>query len=183
MGIRIVIDYTGGLTALEQDRVAAIRHVIHEYANFVSSAEMVLSGLDIDGIPFKPPINTHVSHAFYLNCRKLADFFQNRRGGNDDIVAEHYAPGFSALLPVCDDWRGPMNKQLTHVTYAREKGGREIDGTASRALYAELKRTWREFRAKLVGGIYEAPFNEQLAIRKEPYPDGHPSEFRTYDLE
>ena len=52
-------------------RVLAIHHVVHEYASLESSAEMVLSGEDIYGNVFEPPINTHVSHAFYLNCRKL----------------------------------------------------------------------------------------------------------------
>src|ERR1017187_5971582 len=103
------------MTALEEKRFKAIVHVVHEYANFVSSAEMVLTGCDVDGVPFKPPINTHVSHAFYLNCRKLADFFQNKRGKDrDDITANFYVPGFKAELPVCENWRIPMNKQLAH---------------------------------------------------------------------
>jgi hypothetical protein len=79
---------------------------------------MVLSGQDIEGTAFKPPINTHVSHAFYLNCRKLADFFQDKRGPEkDDIAAEDYVPGFSPRLPISDNWRVPINKQLAHVTY------------------------------------------------------------------
>ena len=35
------------MTALEQQRFSAIVHVVHEYANFVSSAEMVLSGAPV----------------------------------------------------------------------------------------------------------------------------------------
>ena len=49
------------MTALEQQRFNAIVHVVHEYANFVSSADMVLSGYGIDSMPFKPPINTQAS--------------------------------------------------------------------------------------------------------------------------
>ena len=172
------------MTALEQQRFKAIVHVVHEYANFVSSAGMVLSGCDIDGVPFKPPINTHVSHAFYLNCRKLADFFQNKLGnGKDDIMAEHYAPGFYAALPVSTDWRLPMNKQLAHVTYARDTSAREIDRSACEALYKELKDTWRAFRKELVGGLYEAEFKNQVRRRREPHPNGLLSEFRFYDLD
>jgi hypothetical protein len=173
------------MTALEQQRCTAIVHVVHEYANFVSSAEMVLSGCDIDGAPFKPPINTHISHAFYMNCRKLADLFQNRRGppDKDDIVAEHYLTGFYAALPISTNWRLPMNKQLAHVTYARDTRAREIDRAACEALYGELKDTWREFRKGLVGGLYEAEFKNQVRKRREPDQNGRLSEFRFYDLD
>ena len=172
------------MTALEQKRFDAIVHVIHEYANFVSSAEMVLSGCDIDGAYFKPPINTHVGHAFYLNCRKLADFFQNRQGSDhDDIMAKEYVPTFHANLTVCDIWRIPMNKQLAHVTYYRDSKANEIDSPACMALYTELKGTWRQFRQGLRGGLFEAEFSNQIAKRKAPYPNGQLSEFRSYDLD
>jgi hypothetical protein len=145
---------------------------------------MVLSGCDIDGVPFKPPINTHISHAFYLNCRKLADLFQNKLGPDkDDITAEHYLPGFYVPLPVFTNWRVLMNKQLAHVTYARDKSAREIDRSACEALYKELKDAWREFRKGLVGGLYEAEFKNQARKRTEPYPNGRLSEFRFYDLD
>lgn len=102
------------MTDLEQHRLSVIVHVVHEYANFVSSAEMLLSGCDIDGVPFKPPINTHISHAFYLNCRKLADLFQNKVGPDkDDIMSEHYVPGFYAPLQ-------PTTRQTTSVAPRRQ---------------------------------------------------------------
>jgi len=178
--------YAEDLADLEKRRLGGILHVVHEYANFVSSAETVLSGCDIDGVVFKPPINTHISHAFYLNCRKLTDLFQNRLGPDkDDIVAEHYVPGFKYPLPVCENWRVPMNKQLAHVTYTRDrdKGGREIGRSACEALYKELKNAWGEFRRSLAGGPYEAEFANQIRSRKEPYPDGRLPEFRFYDLD
>ena len=88
------------MTAKQKKRLEAIHHVVHDYANFVSSAEMVLTGKDIDGNFLKPPINTHVSHAFYLNCRKLADFFLNLSRQGDNIIAKNYVKGFSAALRV-----------------------------------------------------------------------------------
>jgi hypothetical protein len=147
------------MTALEQKRLAAIVHIVHEYANFVSSAEMVLSGCDTDGVPLRPPINTHVSHAFYLNCRKRADLFQNKLGpDNDDVVAEHYVPGFHTSLPFCDAWRVPMNAQLAHVTHYRDIGSRGIDRAACKALYNELRDACRSFRNRLHGTRQTGPF-------------------------
>jgi hypothetical protein len=133
-------------------------------------------------MPFKPPINTHVSHAFYFDCRKLADMFQNRLGPDrDDIAAEHYAPGFYAPLPVVTTWRVPTNKQLAHVSYARDKSAREIDRPACGELFKELRETWRQLRKALVGGLYEAEFKYQIRRRMAPQPDGRSSEFRFYD--
>jgi len=61
-----------------QQRFSSIVHIVHEYANFVSSSEMVLSGRDVDGVPFKPPINTHVSHAFTWIAESLLICFRIR---------------------------------------------------------------------------------------------------------
>lgn len=161
----------------------AITHIVHEYANFVSSAEMVMSGCDIQGVPFRPPINTHVSHAFYLNCRKLADFFESHGSDPDDVKVSHYAAKFCAALPVLTEWRKPVNKQLAHITYSRDDGAREIDQEACEALYKELKEAWREFRKSLRGSPYEAEFDSQVRAKKAAYPNGEPSEFRFYDLD
>ncbi len=101
-------------------QILAIHHIVHEYANFVSSAETTIHGKDVDGQFVKPPLNTHVSHAFYINCRKLADFFQNRSAqAPDDIVAMHFVSGYVAELPVSDRWRQRINRQLAHLSYAR----------------------------------------------------------------
>ena len=166
----------------EQARLLAIHHIVHEYANFVSSAEMVLTGKDVDGKHFKPPINTHVSHAFYLNCRKLADFFQTRTGAKDDVLAKHFVSGFTAKLPVCDEWRTAINRQLAHISYRRDVDSREITRDAQQALYDELRGIWREFRSQLPQS-YVAEFTRQLRQRKEPYLNGAPSEFESYDLD
>jgi hypothetical protein len=171
------------MTAEEKSRLDAIRHIVHEYANFISSAEMVLTGLDIYGKQFEPPLNTHVSHAFYLNCRKQSDFFQNvpsRQG--DNIMAQHFVPGFSITLQVSDDWRDPINKQLTHTTYTRETNPREIKKPIQQALYDELKAAWKKFR-DLLPEPYRAEFARRLQERKDPHLDGQPSEFRFYSLD
>lgn len=166
----------------EHARLLAIRHIVHEYANFVSSAEMVLTGRDVEGKYFKPPINTLVSHAFYLNCRKLADFFQNRTIAKDDVLAKHFVSDFTAKLPVCEEWRTPINRQLAHISYRRDVDSREITRDAQQALYDELKRTWRELRSQLPQS-FAAEFDRQLRERDEPYPNGGPSEFESYDLD
>lgn len=171
------------MTAEERRLRQAIRHVVHEYANFVSSAEMTLTGRDIDGNYFAPPINTHVSHAFYLNCRKLADFFLNIQSRErDNVLANHYVSGYRKQLNVHSRWRKRINKQLAHLTYARDGGPREIKARTQRLLYAEMKKTWSAFRWKLPK-LYAAEFVRQVQKRQAPDRTGKPSEFRFYDLD
>jgi hypothetical protein len=174
---------SNALTSLERKRSKAIVHIVHEYANFVSSAEMVLTGRNTDGTLIKPPVNTHISHAFYLNCRKLADFFLNRKQSDDDILAEHYVEGFKIDLPKFDTLRQAMNKQLAHMTYHRDVNPRMISHNDCKALYAELRKAWGNFRKQLAGSLYEAEFSEQITRRKVPHVAGTPSEFENYDLD
>jgi len=138
---------------------------------------MTTHGTDIGGNLFKAPINTHVSHAFYLNCRKLADFFQNKKLGNDDVVAMHFVVGYSARLPVADEWRIPINKQLAHITYSRDVDSVEITRSAQEALYSELREAWRDFRRRLPE-VYSLAFTKEVNEKKHPE-----SEFRNYDLD
>lgn len=167
----------------ETPQILAIHHIVHEYANFVASAEMAIRGRDCDGRGFEPSINTHVSHAFYLNCRKLADFFQNRTERNaDDVVAMHFAVGYFAKLPVNDRWRKAINKQLAHVTYSRDISPEEITAEAQLALYDELKSEWRRFRAALPD-VYASEFARKVVERKSRSPQGERSEFENCDLD
>jgi len=160
----------------------AIAHVVHEYANFVSSAEMVLKGKDINGATIAPPLNTHVSHAFYMNCRKMADFLQNKcEKPGDDVVALHFAVGYRAVLPKFDECRVHINKQLAHVTYTRDV--ETVDLTSKcKGLYDEIRRAWQEFRGQLPT-CYARDFEREVLGRKAPNSSGDPSEFRSYDLD
>jgi hypothetical protein len=74
---------------------------------------------------------------FLLNCRKMADFFgEGSQAG--DVIADHYVPGFTFPLPKCELWRDPVNKQLAHITYARDENPREIRPQANQDMYDEL---------------------------------------------
>jgi hypothetical protein len=142
---------------------------------------MVLTGLDIDGKYFTPPINTHVSHAFYLNCRKLADFFQNRKQ-TEDVKAEHFVPGYEARLPVFSRWRTRIDQQLAHVTYKRDIRSRELKSRTQDLLYKELRTAWRGFRQRLPK-LYGDQFVKKVKQKKAPNRKGVPSGFRSYDLD
>jgi hypothetical protein len=61
-------------TQQEKTRLDAVHHVVHDYANFVSLAEMVITGQD-HGKHFHPRINSPMFQASLLNCRNVADLF------------------------------------------------------------------------------------------------------------
>jgi hypothetical protein len=157
----------------------AIHHVVHDYANFASSAKMRRKGKDSRGNELVPPVNTHVGHAFYLNCRKMADFLQNKKSGqNDDVLAEHYLPGFKPCLPVYDRLRVTLNKQLTHVTYARISDPHDIQRAECKQMEVEIRSEWRRFLLKLkkMNQGFADEFERNLTERKN-------SEFGHCDLD
>jgi hypothetical protein len=140
---------------------------------------MVISGQHLHQ-RFDPPVNSHVFHAFLLNLRKVADFLgRSSHGkrlvnGKDDIVADHYVPGFVAPLPHCDAWRDPVNKQLAHLTYTRDHGAKEITKQASQEMCDELTHAWKDFQDKL-----QEPFRSKF---HQEITDKLATEFRELDL-
>jgi hypothetical protein len=159
----------------EKVRLDTVHHIVHDYANFVSSAEMQRTGLHM-GQYFKPPINTHIFHAFLLNCRKMADFLSCKRNKEDDVIAEDYVSEFRVSLPNCERWRDPVHKQLQHLTYTRDTNPREITSQACIEMYNELKQAWKGFRSFL-SNPFADKFAQEITDKLKPE-----SEFKDLDL-
>lgn len=79
------IKISGGVLNWDAMLLGGIQHVVHEYANFVLSAKMRKTG-EHRGTPLEPPINTHIAHAFLLNCRKMACFFAGPPADNPNLA-------------------------------------------------------------------------------------------------
>jgi len=94
---------------------AAIEHVVYEYANLMCAGFYSIHG--------DASWRTNADDAFLLGYRKLGDFLMNdypRK--DDDILALDYLPAGTPrtwYLPTWEGWRPHMNKQLTHIAYAR----------------------------------------------------------------
>jgi hypothetical protein len=58
----------------EERRKRPEHHVVHDYANLVSSG-LLRSENYIAQLLTIPTANSHAWHAFYLNCRKMFEFF------------------------------------------------------------------------------------------------------------
>lgn len=171
------ISIDGDVVEWETVRLDGVHHVVHEYANFVSSAEMVTKGQHLKK-GFDPPVNTHLFHAFLLNCRKMADFFGGPSGRTQgaDVFARDYVPGFAISLAHYACWRDPVDKQLAHITYIRDMNPREVTQQANLDMYDDLKQAWKTFRRQL-SGSFAAKFELELKDKLKSE-----SEFHDLDL-
>jgi hypothetical protein len=76
----------------DEQRKRPSHHIVHDYANLISAGEMVLTQTHA-GQALVAPVNTHVGQAFYLNCRKMFDFFTkppSTNPGFDDFRAREF---------------------------------------------------------------------------------------------
>jgi hypothetical protein len=124
-----------------------IEHICYEYANLMSAAHCDMKG--------SAPWRTHADDAFLLGYRKLGDFLLNlsrsklRNQELPDILALDYLPSSctpSWWLPTWTaEWRDPMNKQLAHLSYLRDKAWVHYDWVPK--LEEEFRTAWRKFRS------------------------------------
>ena len=151
----------------------AVYHVVHDYANLVSSGTMAVQGHHLDK-RFDPPVNTHIGHAFLANCRKMYEFFMFTPK-NGYIRAKDFLPEVTFDLPNWGSWHGHMNEQLMHVTIARVENRKEWKGHNENKLFLEeFKHAWKEFLCNLEES-YKSMFNSEIIKRLD-------SEFRGLDL-
>jgi len=154
---------------IEQERnLKAVHHVVHDYANLVSSGTMAVNGHHL-GRRFDPPVNTHVGHAFLVNCRKMYEFFKYKssiKPGQDDIRAVDFLSQEVVFdLSNWSLWHEAMNKQLLHVTYARVENSKEWEGHKENKLFLdEFIKAWKEFRCNLEEP-YKSKFDSEIAKR------------------
>lgn len=153
----------------EQKRLGAVHHVVHDYVNLVSSGSLLQTAL-------RPPLNTHVQHAFLLNCRKMAAFFLNLRERRDILSKEFLTAKVGFGLSWKKTWHKAMNKQLLHLTYDRIDAATPWDGTSNKVLLEEFRAAWKKFLVSLEEP-YKSKFNEEIALKLVPG-----SEFRHLDL-
>ena len=135
-------------------RIGAIRHVVYEYANLIAAGHYSIHG--------DAPWRTHCDDAFLLGCRKLDDFLMKNKREQDDVLAMDYLPpkaNRSWGLPIwITEWRDPMNKQLAHIAYSRDKEWKHTKWVPR--LEAEFRKAWRNFRESLVDDEFSRQFDE-----------------------
>jgi hypothetical protein len=147
-------------TPTRQNRLDAIEHVVYEYANLSSAGFYSMRG--------DAPWRTHADDAFLLGYRKLGDFLLNEYPrSKDDVLALDYLPAGSKRvwdLPTWQqEWRTHMNKQLTHVAYARVIAPREWNHLKwNPKLLNEFRVAWKAFLAAVTDKDFDDEFERQI---------------------
>jgi hypothetical protein len=123
-----------------------VEHICYEYANLMSAAHWDMKG--------SAPWRTHADDAFLLGYRKLGDFLLKQRRSRwnhqelPEILALDYLPsGYTPnwTLPTwTKEWRHPMNRQLAHLSYIRDKAWVHYDWVPK--LEKEFRIAWGKFR-------------------------------------
>lgn len=162
----------------QERRLQAVHHIVHDYANLVSSGTMAACGHHL-GRPFDPPVNTHIAHAFLVNCRKMYEFFMYKpstTSDQDDVRAAHFLTRHVAFdLSNWASWHDAMNKQLMHVTFARVEKPKKWEGNNENELFlAEFVAAWKTLRSNLEEP-YKSRFDSEISEKLT-------SEFRGLDL-
>jgi hypothetical protein len=139
-----------------------IGHACYEYANLMSAAHWDMHG--------SAPWRTHADDAFLLGCRKLGDFLLDKDrstfNGQElpDILALDYLPSGHKpnwSLPIwISEWRDPMNKQLAHLSYVRDKRWVHYEWVPK--LKNEFRTAWQNF-LDAIDPNYKGRFVSEIA--------------------
>jgi hypothetical protein len=106
---------------------------------------------------------------FLVHYRCLGHFFGFRRKDKDDVLAEHFIPGWTS--PAMTSWgeaEGKLNKLLAHLTYARAEfraAGINFDHNRDfPSMRADIEAAWRQFCKMLTDPSYRPSLD--AALRK-----------------
>lgn len=161
-----------------EQRLRAIKDVVHDYANFVAAGHYSFYG--------DAPWRGACDDSFLLGCRKIGDFLidkkrpTNHEGTKelDSILAKDYLDPnrITWKLPVWSrEWRNTMNRQLAHLAYKRDK---EWDHTKwIPILIPEFRMAWNAFQTAITDREYCRVFGEHIESKKHliELPDPPPS--------
>ncbi len=150
----------------EERRKRPEHHVVHDYANLVSSGRLITDKKSNDELLKIAPVNSHVWHAFYMNCRKMCEFFK-------DGPSRKYLRAQQFLLRpdvpfTFKHWtkavQQHMNIHLMHV--GGERATRDVVWTgADDKLYLEdFENAWELF-LKNLKDKHKAIFKDEIEYR------------------
>jgi hypothetical protein len=90
-----------------------------------------------------------------------------RRYGDDVLALDYVLAGFARTwtLPAwTGQWRAPMNKQLSHIAYARVREPKGWDHRMHiRILLEEFRKAWSTFQEAVIDRDFRAEYDRQFA--------------------
>lgn len=137
----------------EERRLRPEHHIVHDYANLVSSGRLretwKYGGVNLQTLG---PVTGHVWHAFYVNCRKMYEFFMVKPNArNRHLWANPFT--HTAVTFSFDHWntdiQNHMNVHLLHVGDDRVENKRVWTGKDDMKYLADFEGAWKMFMQNL----------------------------------
>jgi len=131
----------------EERRKWPEHHLVHDYANLVSSG-LLRSEQYIAQLLNIPTANSHAWHAFYINCRKMHEFFTYQRSKTYLTAQQFVKPGVTFTFQYwTDDVQKFMNTHMLHVGGCRVTNTRISAGADDKKYFAEFQGMWEKMLA------------------------------------
>ena len=155
----------------EERRKRPEHHVVHDYANLVSSGLLITDLKSNDALLKIAPVNSHVWHAFYMNCRKMYEFFHHQKSKGYLRAQQFVKPGVTFTF---QHWTADvqmfMNAHMLHVGGGRLTNKKVSTGADDNSYLAEFQGMWEKMLENLQDKHKET-FREEIEHRLD-------SEFR-----
>ena len=157
----------------EERRKRPEHHVVHDYANLVSSGLLITDNASNDRLLKIAPVNSHVWHAFYMNCRKMYEFFHHQKS-KDYLRAQQFVkPGTTFTFHHWTyDVQKFMNTHMLHVGGGRVTNTKESKGADDKDYLAEFQGMWEKMLRNLKDQHKEI-FRDEIQYRLD-----YPGEFK-----
>jgi hypothetical protein len=124
-------------------------HVVHDYANLVSSWRLRQS-IYVAQLLKIPTANSHAWHAFYMNCRKMYEFFRYKPNV-EYLRAQHFIGG--ELPYKFQYWTGSvqsfMSAHLLHVGGSRLTNEQVSTGVGDQNYFGDFQNAWEAMMKSL----------------------------------
>lgn len=127
----------------DERRKRAEHHVVHDYANLLSSGLLKTDDNYMARLLNIPTANSHVWHAFYINCRKMYEFFTYQQSKKYLTAQQFIKPRVTfTFLHWTADVQDFMNVHMLHVGGSRVTNKKVSTGADDMAYLAEFQGMW-----------------------------------------
>jgi len=155
----------------EERRLRAEHHVVHDYANLVSTGRLVTNPKTNRQLELICGANGHVWHAFYMNCRKMYEFFHHQRSRDFLRPQQFVKPRVRFIFQHwTDDVQKFMNTHMLHVGSGRLTNTKNSTGADDRSYLFEFEGMWEQMLRNLKDQ-HKQLFKEEIQYRLE-FPPG-----------
>jgi hypothetical protein len=134
-------------------RLRPEHHVVHDYANLISSGRLITDKESNDKLLKIAPVNSHVWHAFYMNCRKMYEFFSYKPTGKTGKYLRAQQFVVPKTVFVFKHWTAAVQEhmeiQVLHVGVTRTTRQKVWTGSDDKLYLADFEGAWATFLGKL----------------------------------